>query len=212
MGRNKKDSLTAFHKSSIIDAAKELFQTKGFDGTSMDDIAKKADYSKSTIYVYFESKDEIYHSILCEYMALLRDTLDSTIRSTEEFEECYFALCKNIAEFQEKYPAFYEGLLGQIDVPGREPNHVIEEIYRVGEEINRIIGSLLQRGIDGDFIRTDIEILPTVFYLWSAISGIVSMAGKKKQYFQARMGLNKQDYLDYSFRTLLRSITKRESD
>jgi AcrR family transcriptional regulator len=210
MNKMKKEAVAAFNRNNIIDAAKKLFQRKGFDKTTMDDIAKKADYSKSTIYVYFKSKDEIYNSIICEYMTLLRDTLDSTIKSIEGFAECYFAICKKIVEFQENYPMYYESLLGKIDVSNinLEQNSIVSEIYRVGEEINQIISNLLKRGIDKNFLRTDIEILPTVFYLWSSISGIVSMSGNKKQYFKARMGLNKQDYLDYSFRTLLESIIK----
>lgn len=42
-----------------MSAASALFSEKGITATSMDDIAKAAGYSKATLYVYFENKEEI---------------------------------------------------------------------------------------------------------------------------------------------------------
>jgi AcrR family transcriptional regulator len=46
----KKEKLKEFHKNNIIESAKALFAERGTDRTSMDDIAKVADYSKTTLY------------------------------------------------------------------------------------------------------------------------------------------------------------------
>ena len=54
-----KEALQQFHKDMISCAADRLFQCNGFDKTTMDDIAREADYSKATLYVYFKSKDQI---------------------------------------------------------------------------------------------------------------------------------------------------------
>ena len=43
----------------IVDAAAKLFAQKGIENTSMDDIAKAVDYTRSTLYRYFNSFDEI---------------------------------------------------------------------------------------------------------------------------------------------------------
>ena len=56
MGARKKLALEQFNRDNILTAARELFETKGVQDTTMDDIALQADYSKSTIYVYFRSK------------------------------------------------------------------------------------------------------------------------------------------------------------
>ena len=60
MGIKKKEALMKFNQDNILLAARHLFESKGIASTTMDDIAKQADYSKSTLYVYFKSKDEIY--------------------------------------------------------------------------------------------------------------------------------------------------------
>jgi len=208
MGTKKKETLIHFNRSNIIESAKKLFQTKGVEQTTMDDIAKDADYSKSTIYVYFKSKDEIYNSIACEYMNLLKDRLEECTINLDGFEVCYYKICNTIVGFQEQFPLYFETLVGEINVDPEqiEDDNILKEIYNTGEEINDIIAKILQLGIDNQFIRKDIELIPTVFYLWSAISGIILMAERKRKYLELRMGLSLEDYLNYSFKMLLKSI------
>ena len=50
-------------RQQIQEAAKELFLLKGFNSTTMEDIAKKAELSPATIYLYFKNKDELYVSL-----------------------------------------------------------------------------------------------------------------------------------------------------
>jgi len=208
MGSKKKETLIQFNRNNILDSAKKLFKIKGIEQTTMDDIAKEADYSKSTIYVYFKSKDEIYNSIACEYMHLFKERLNCCTVDIVDFEICYYKICNTIFEFQKEYPLYFETLIGEINVDPEqiEEDNILEEIYNIGEETNEIIAKILQLGIDNQFIRNDIELIPTVFYLWSSISGIIIMAQKKKKYLQLRMGLSLEDYLYYSFKMLLKSI------
>jgi len=209
MGNKKKETLIQFNRNNIIESAKKLFNLKGVAQTTMDDIAKEADYSKSTIYVYFKSKDEIYHSIACEYMIILKERLDNCAVNSDDFEAYYYKICNTIFEFQEEFPLYFETLIGEINVDSEqmEEDNILKEIYNIGEEINDIITKILQLGINNRFIRNDIELIPTVFYLWSSISGIILMAQKKKKYLEFRMGLSQKDYLNYSFKMLLKSIT-----
>ena len=47
-------------KGKILQAAKELFMEKGFEDTSIRNIAEKIEYSPTTIYLYFKDKDDIF--------------------------------------------------------------------------------------------------------------------------------------------------------
>lgn len=47
----------------IIDGAKKLFLAKGFDGTSVRDIAKECNINKSLIYHHFESKEALWRAV-----------------------------------------------------------------------------------------------------------------------------------------------------
>jgi len=53
-------------KEKIIQAAIESFAKTGFDRTKMEDIAKRLGLSKGTIYLYFDSKEDLFLAI-CEH-------------------------------------------------------------------------------------------------------------------------------------------------
>ncbi len=50
----------------ILEAALSLFTEKGFAATRMNDVAKLAGISKGTLYLYFESKEAIFHELIQE--------------------------------------------------------------------------------------------------------------------------------------------------
>ena len=52
----KKDEI----RNNILDTAQRLFIKRGYENTSMKQIAERSNISKSNIYRYFRSKEEIY--------------------------------------------------------------------------------------------------------------------------------------------------------
>ena len=51
-------------RRQIMDGARSVFLGSGFDGASMNDIARAAGVSKGTLYAYFNSKDELFEAII----------------------------------------------------------------------------------------------------------------------------------------------------
>jgi AcrR family transcriptional regulator len=51
-------------KSELVEAAEELFATKGFENTLVSDIVRKLGVAQGTFYYYFKSKDEVMAAIL----------------------------------------------------------------------------------------------------------------------------------------------------
>lgn len=47
-------------KEAILDAALQLFSKKGYDNTSIDELAREAGIGKGTVYSYFQTKSEIF--------------------------------------------------------------------------------------------------------------------------------------------------------
>ena len=86
----------------------------------------------------------------------------------------------------------------------------LQKIYGVGEEINNTIANLLISGIKDGKIREEIQVIPTVWYLWSGISEIILFADNKQEYIRKRIGMKKQEYMDYAFALLFHSIQKNE--
>jgi len=51
-------------RRQIMDGARQVFLSAGFDGASMNDIARAAGVSKGTLYAYFDSKDHLFEAII----------------------------------------------------------------------------------------------------------------------------------------------------
>ena len=52
--------------SELATAALELFVERGFAATRLDDVARRAGVSKGTLYLYFDSKDDLFKAIVRE--------------------------------------------------------------------------------------------------------------------------------------------------
>lgn len=55
-------------RAEILDAAEELFISRGYENTAISDIVKKLGVAQGTFYYYFKSKDEILCSIIERYV------------------------------------------------------------------------------------------------------------------------------------------------
>src|SRR6201992_4190998 len=53
-------------RRQILDGARRVFLADGFDGASMNDIARVAGVSKGTLYVYFNSKEALFTALIRE--------------------------------------------------------------------------------------------------------------------------------------------------
>jgi AcrR family transcriptional regulator len=53
-------------RRQILDGARRVFLADGFDGASMNDIARVAGVSKGTLYVYFDSKESLFEALIRE--------------------------------------------------------------------------------------------------------------------------------------------------
>jgi AcrR family transcriptional regulator len=65
-GRDADASPEPAKRRQILDGARRVFLADGFDGASMNDIARVAGVSKGTLYVYFDSKERLFEALIRE--------------------------------------------------------------------------------------------------------------------------------------------------
>lgn len=75
-------------KDRIMESAIKLFSTKGFDATSVDEIAKDSNINKAMIYYYFSSKDGLLVSII-------RKSIDEFYKTVQDMDIESFASLKD---------------------------------------------------------------------------------------------------------------------
>ncbi len=73
----------AERRELLMRVAKRIFADRGFQSTTMDDIAKEAGFTKPILYQYFPSKTDLYRQIVVELAAQLLESLKLAVRKAE---------------------------------------------------------------------------------------------------------------------------------
>lgn len=210
MARRKKEPKSV-HRENIASAASVLFMDKGIAATSMDDIAKAAGYSKATLYVYFENKEEIVGILVLDSMKKLYNYIVSALEQQETTKEQYNFICRGLVQYQEEFPFYFKMVLDKINIDFESHDYLPEEkeTYQIGEEINEKIKEFLISGIDKGDLRGNLKIMPTIFNFWGMLSGLIQFAANKEEYIKKTMGLSKIQFLEYGFHMLYCSIADK---
>ena len=211
MGRRKKEPRSV-HRENIASAASALFMERGIAATSMDDIAKAAGYSKATLYVYFENKEEIVGILVLNSMKKLYDYISSALIQHETTKARYDFICRGLVQYQEEFPFYFKMVLDKINIDFESKEYLPEEreTYQIGEEINEKIKNFLLSGMEKGDLRNDLDIMPAIFNFWGMLSGIIQLAANKEEYIKKSMGLSKIKFLEYGFSLVYHSIAIKE--
>lgn len=69
-------------KQHILDISTKEFATYGYNGLSMNNLAKKLEINKATIYYHFKDKQSLYHAVMLDLFRLKRDELVKLVNNT----------------------------------------------------------------------------------------------------------------------------------
>jgi AcrR family transcriptional regulator len=75
---SRKEREHQIRRGEILRAATRLFGTKGYHSTTMNEIAKEAEFSTGSLYNFFKNKEELYFSLLYEKIEELSRLVDIT--------------------------------------------------------------------------------------------------------------------------------------
>lgn len=100
-------------RETILSHAAKLFAEKGFDGASLQDVAKAVGISKAAVYHYFPTKQDIYDDIVIDLLSRLRTRVQEKIDGSAPFSEQLRQMMTGHAEFFESnYESFVTLLHG----------------------------------------------------------------------------------------------------
>lgn len=80
--KTKKDA--EITRQQIINAAREVFLTKGVSKTSLEQIAAHAGVTRGAVYWHFKNKTELFHTMREQVFLPLIDSLDETLLNTKD--------------------------------------------------------------------------------------------------------------------------------
>ena len=159
-------------RQEILDVAREMFATEGYESVSMRKIADKIEYSPTTIYLYFKDKNELLYQICEETFA----QLGQQIRAISEPEtDLLVRLHKGLRayiEFGLAHPHHY-----QVTFMSPKFSHPTDEYHfegSMGERTFNFLRSEVATCMQaGKLKQGDVDAISQA--IWAGIHGITSL-------------------------------------
>jgi len=159
----------------IIDAAQKVFMTKGFEHATMDDVAEAAEFSKGTLYTYFQSKNELCLSIVLRGQKVLICEFEKVVKESTLSIYKIELLAARFLKFYRKYPNFIFAFSNykQHRAGCKFESTILQEIESENGKIREMIAQIILNGKQDKSIRFDADSGKISYILWGEISGLI---------------------------------------
>lgn len=154
---------TEVYRQHILEAAEEVFASRGYADASMQEIGRRAGVSMGTIYGVFPSKEALLLGVLHwrgeEILRLVREAVNSSVAALDALRE----LMRRYIEFFVSHPHFLRMHLGLGAAWSVSPQNGAGRAL-VWEEIHRLQAELMTRGVqEGTLVDEDPALLARLF-------------------------------------------------
>jgi AcrR family transcriptional regulator len=157
-------------RNAILQAARDLFVSEGYQNVSMRKIAERIEYSPAAIYSYFASKDEIFFALFEEGFRMLGDVAVVPPDDADPLEALRAALW-GYYRFACDQPQYFDLMFVDRSVPQ------ITDLDRFAfllDIVQRTI-SIVERCIVKGIFPAHLDAAAVVHVLWAAVHGAATL-------------------------------------
>jgi len=162
-------------RDKILDAARELFATEGYEGVSMRRVAEKIEYSPTAIYVHFADKNELFHELCRQDFARLQEVMQSAEMPSDPIERLR-QIGRRYIDFGVHFPHHYVFMF-MTPHPPRELDEEDREIVGNPEvDAYALLKWAVEAAIKAGCFREeeqDAELVSQT--LWASVHGVISL-------------------------------------
>ena len=113
----------------ILDAAKNVFQSKGMDGARMQEIADKAGINKAMLHYYYRNKQLLFEAVFNNAFSLLAPQLNTILNDDSSIEKKIRNFTSNYISFMDKHPYLPAFVIQELN---RNPEFIIKMKNNLG--------------------------------------------------------------------------------
>lgn len=163
----------------MLDAARQLFLANGYEGLSLRQVAEQIGYTPTTIYLYFEDKDDLLFAVVDQAYDQFTVDLQRAYDSTADPRERLRALAEAYIAFGRRNPEAYQVMFMQ------RPDFLLK--WKAGTKQPRatsllILKQAVQQAQEAGVVREgNLDAFSDVF--WAAVHGAVALAIAMPQLF-----------------------------
>lgn len=203
--QNFKDKRRNMNKTYIIDAAERLFFSKGYNNSTMDEIAKEAGFTKKTLYSYFTSKEEIYEKITERGYLILNDLFLEALEKEKNSSEILKikAMGYSFLKFERDYSGYFKSVF--------ESDGSILECESLEQTTLDMLQKCIKDGVKKGEITDKIDCVSISLILWSSLMGFINTFSRKEKYIKDYFNKDIREVTEEGLDFILNSIRKEKS-
>jgi len=143
--RSMTDEEKRERREMILEAAKNRFQRLGYSKTTMDEIAGDAGISKGTIYLYFESKEDIFNDLLGKEAREMERFLYHEVKDEGSAVKQLEMIFTGALDYLERHSFLRSILKRDVDIVSPR---IIKYVFTVEERYVSVIEDYVRRGME----------------------------------------------------------------
>ena len=169
-------------RQDIISAGEIIFFSKGFDKATVDEVAKEAELSKGTVYLYFKSKEDLLFGVLQRGADVLRKMLDDVITEEKYGIENLIEMAGAFIRFSSEYENYFKIFLHFQNSKTSKLNIEDKQLqdYFVNQSPFSLLTKIVEKGITDKTLRDDIPVDILATTLWSQMMGLLVILENKR--------------------------------
>jgi TetR/AcrR family transcriptional regulator len=195
-------------QQDIIEAAERVFFSKGYEAATMDEVSEEAELSKGTLYLYFNTKEELYFAVTLRGFRILYGLFEKAVAEKETGFEQLREIGRAYVRFFNEHRDHFKNIMffESKSLDFEQTNPWLEEFE---SQSGRIFGKLteaIETGIEDGTIRADLNPIKTPLLLWGQSNGILQLVATKQDMLTSHFDMNPEELIDYYFQVLTWSI------
>ena len=179
--RERREREKTATRDLILEAARELFVSEGYDGVSMRKVAEKIEYSPTAIYVHFADKEQLFRELCHEDFAKLAEVFVKVAEMPDPLERLR-AIGGAYIEFGLRYPNHYRLMFMDVHAPLRNLDERDLEVKENPEkDAYAFLKQTVVEGLEKRLFREGVDDAELISQtLWAAVHGVISLEIAKR--------------------------------
>jgi len=202
---DRKEREKEMRRKDIINTAEGLIFKEGYENITMADIAEGTELARSTLYLYFKNKKEIYLAISIRGTEILNEIFKDYYNKGETGIEKVKMLMMAFYKFYKEYPYYYDVNWSSYKVLFDHDMPKMEEIKRMRMEGFSLFSKALQEGIKDKSIGSDIDPVKANLVLASSIQNVFNLPPTIKLHMKNN-NLTHEELIEYTINMMIRSL------
>src|SRR5271166_6658466 len=163
-------------RDKILDAARELFITEGYDGVSMRKVAEKIEYSPTAIYVHFADKEDLFRELCHQDFARLAEVFQGAAMPLDPVERLKH-IGRTYVEFGVRYPNHYKLMFMTPHPVAKLDEQDLEVKGNPEVDAYAFLKLTVEQTIHAGRFRDDLKDPELISQtLWAAVHGVISLS------------------------------------